>query len=130
MKITVFAAGSRGDIQPCVVLSRGLQQAGYRVRLAAPEDFAGFIQAHGVDHYPLRGDVRQIMAGDTGREFMETGGANPIKSILAVRKMIAPIVMTCKRWRLNDGKREFDLVELVRDEIARRSGPASRGRWA
>ncbi len=94
MKITVFAAGSRGDIQPCIVLSRGLQQAGYRVRLAAPEDFAGFIQAHGVDHYPLRGDVQQIMASDTGRKFMETGGANPIKSILAVRKMIAPIVMS------------------------------------
>jgi UDP:flavonoid glycosyltransferase YjiC (YdhE family) len=93
MKITVFAAGSRGDIQPCVALSRGLQQAGYAVRLAAPEDFAGFVQKHDVDFYPLRGDVQQIMAGDTGREFMETGGANPIKSIFAVRKMIAPVVM-------------------------------------
>ncbi len=92
MKITVFAAGSRGDIQPCVALSRGLQQAGYRVRLAAPEDFADFIRKHDVDFYPLRGDVQQIMAGDTGREFMETGGANPIKSIGAVRKMIAPVI--------------------------------------
>jgi UDP:flavonoid glycosyltransferase YjiC (YdhE family) len=93
MRITVFAAGSRGDIQPCVVLSRGLQQAGYRVRLAAPEDFAGFVQKYDVDFYPLRGDVRQIMASDTGRRFMETGGANPIKSIRAVRTMIAPVVM-------------------------------------
>ena len=94
MKITVFAAGSRGDIQPCVALSRGLQQAGYQVRLAAPEDFAGFIQEHGVDFYPLRGDVQQIMASDTGRKFMETGGANPFKSIGAVRKMIAPVIMS------------------------------------
>lgn len=94
MKITVFAAGSRGDIQPCVLLSRGLQQAGYRVRLAAPEDFAAFVQEHDVDFYPLRGDVQQIMASDTGREFMETGGANPLKSIRAVRKMIAPVVMS------------------------------------
>ena len=38
VKITVFAAGSRGDIQPCVVLSRGLQQVGYDVCLAAPKD--------------------------------------------------------------------------------------------
>jgi len=94
INITVFAAGSRGDIQPCVSLSKGLQQAGYRVRLAAPEDFADFVQSHDVDFYPLRGDVQQIMAGDTGREFMETGGGNPIKSIFAVRKMIAPVVMT------------------------------------
>ena len=93
MKITIFAAGSRGDIQPCVVLSRGLQRAGYDVCLAAPEDFAGFIREHGVDIYPLRGDVQQIMASDTGRQFMERGGANPIKSIRAVRTMIAPVVM-------------------------------------
>jgi sterol 3beta-glucosyltransferase len=92
MKITVFAAGSRGDIQPCVVLSRGLQQAGYRVSLAAPEDFAGFARQHRVDFYPLRGDVQQIMAGDTGRTFMESGGANPLKSIGAVRKMIRPVI--------------------------------------
>jgi len=93
MKITLFAAGSRGDIQPCVALSRGLQQAGYCVCLAAPQDFAGFVQEHAVDFYPLRGDVQQIMASDTGRKFMETGGANPIKSIGAVRKMIAPVIM-------------------------------------
>ena len=93
MKLTLFAAGSRGDIQPCVALGRRLQQAGYRVRLAAPEDFAGFVQEHGVDFYPLRGDVQQLMASDTGRAFMETGGANPLKSIRAIRKLIAPVVM-------------------------------------
>ncbi len=92
MKITVFAAGSRGDIQPCVVLCKGLQQAGYRVRLAAPEDFADFARESGVDFYPLRGDVRQIMASDTGQKFMEGGGVNPFKSIGAIRKMIAPVI--------------------------------------
>jgi sterol 3beta-glucosyltransferase len=93
LKITVFAAGSRGDIQPCVALSKGLQQAGYHVRLAVPENFAGFIQKHDLGLYPLRGDVQQIMASDTGRNFMETGGANPMKSILAIRKLIRPIVL-------------------------------------
>ena len=93
MKITVFAAGSRGDIQPCIALSQGLQKVGYRVRLAAPEDFADFVQQYAIDFYPLRGDVQQIMASETGREFMEKGGANPLKSILAVRKMISPVIM-------------------------------------
>ena len=92
MKITLFAAGSRGDIQPCVVLGQGLKQAGYRVRLAAPEDFADFVQAHGIPFYPLRGDVQQIMASDTGRKFMERGGANPLKSIRTVRQLIAPVI--------------------------------------
>lgn len=93
MKITIFAAGSRGDIQPCIVLGKGLQQAGYRVCLAAPQDFAGFVQEHGVDFRPLRGDVQQIMASDTGRTFMETGGANPLKSIRAMRKMLGPVAL-------------------------------------
>jgi UDP:flavonoid glycosyltransferase YjiC (YdhE family) len=94
MKITIFAAGSRGDIQPCANLGRGLQQAGYQVRLAAPENFASFVQEHGVDFYPLRGDVQQIMASDTGRKFMEKSGANPLQSIRTIRTLIAPVVMS------------------------------------
>lgn len=93
MKITIFAAGSQGDIQPCVALGKGLQQAGYQVTLAAPVDFADFILRHNVGFHPLRGDVQKIMASDTGRKFMQTGGANPIKSIRAVRTMIAPVIM-------------------------------------
>jgi UDP:flavonoid glycosyltransferase YjiC (YdhE family) len=93
MRLTIFAAGSRGDIQPCLVLGKALQRAGYQVRLAAPENFAGLVQAHGVEFYPLRGDVQQIMAGEAGRKFMQTGGANPIRSLRAMRSMLAPVVM-------------------------------------
>ncbi len=93
MRLTIFAAGSRGDIQPCIALGQGLQRAGHDVSLAAPADFEGFVESHGVGFTPLRGDVQRIMAGDTGREFMETGGGNPLKSIRAVRTMIAPVVM-------------------------------------
>jgi UDP:flavonoid glycosyltransferase YjiC (YdhE family) len=94
MRITVFAAGSRGDIQPCVALGRGLQQAGHAVHLAAPADFAGFVGEHGVGFRPLRGDVQAIMASETGRAFMEKGGGHPLASIRAVRRMIAPVVGT------------------------------------
>lgn len=97
MRIAILAAGSRGDIQPCAVLGKGLQLSGHRVRLAAPEDFTGFIEGQALEAFPLRGDAQQIMAGDTGREFMETGGANPIKSIRAVRKMIAPVISDMMR---------------------------------
>jgi UDP:flavonoid glycosyltransferase YjiC (YdhE family) len=92
MKLTIFAAGSRGDIQPCLALGKGLQAAGYAVRLAAPADFADFVGQHGLDFFPLRGDVQQIMASDTGREFMESGGGNPLKSIRAIRTLIAPVI--------------------------------------
>jgi sterol 3beta-glucosyltransferase len=93
MKITIFAAGSRGDIQPCVALGLGLQRSGYRVELAAPSDFADFVQKYDVPFAPLRGDVQQIMASDTGRRFMEEGSANPLASIRTIRRLLAPVVM-------------------------------------
>ena len=86
MRITIFAAGSRGDIQPCVVLGKGLQRAGFDVLMAAPQNFAAFIQDQGLCFHPLRGDVQQIMASDTGRRFMENGSKNivsPTSSIQA-----------------------------------------------
>lgn len=89
----MFAAGSRGDIQPCVVLCRGLQQAGHEVGLAAPEDFATFVAQHGVSFRPLRGDVQRIMESDTARTFMASGGANPLKSIRAIRTLLGPVVV-------------------------------------
>lgn len=93
MGITIFAAGSQGDIQPCLVLGRGLQQAGFDVLLAAPQNFADFVQRQGLRFHPIRGDVQQIMAGETGRTFMERSGANLIQSILAMRKMLGPVAV-------------------------------------
>lgn len=93
MRITIFAAGSRGDIQPCIILGRGSQRAGLSVLVAAPENFAGLVQGHGLSFHPLSGDVQQIMAGETGRSLMESGSANPIKSIRAMRKMLGPVAV-------------------------------------
>lgn len=93
MRITIFAAGSRGDIQPCIVLGSALQRAGFKVLLAAPENFTGFVKAHGLGFHPLRGDVQQIMASETGRGFMEKGSANPLQSIRAMRTMLGPVAV-------------------------------------
>ncbi len=92
-RITIFGAGSQGDIQPCIRLGKGLQGAGLQVLLAAPQNFAGSIQAEGLPFHPLHGDVQQIMASETGQEFMDRGDTNPIRSILAMRKMLGPIAI-------------------------------------
>ena len=93
MHITIFTAGSQGDVQPCIMLGRGLQRAGFDVLLAAPQNFADLVQRHHLCFHPLRGDVQQIMAGETGRRFMESAGSNPIRSMLAMRKMIGPVAI-------------------------------------
>jgi UDP:flavonoid glycosyltransferase YjiC (YdhE family) len=71
MRITIFTAGSQGDVQPCIMLGKGLQKAGFDVLLTAPQNFANLIQKNNLCFHPLRGDVQQIMSGETGRRCME-----------------------------------------------------------
>ncbi len=113
MRITIFAAGSRGDIQPCVVLGRALQQAGFDVLLAAPENFAAFIQEQGLCFHPLRGDVQQIMASETGRGFMEKGSANLLQSIRAMRTMLGPVALQMAEDALEACQEADALISLA-----------------
>lgn len=108
MRITIFAAGSRGDVQPCIMLGKALQKAGFDLLLAAPENFAAFAAENGLRFHALGGDVQQIMASETGRELMDTGGGNPIQSIRAMRKLLGPIAL----------KMATDLFEVCRDTDA------------
>ena len=93
MRITIFTAGSQGDVQPCIMLGKGLKKAGFQVLLAAPQNFASLAQKHNLCFHPLRGDVQQIMSSETGRKFMESAGSNPVRSMLAMRKMIGPVAI-------------------------------------
>ncbi len=91
MRVVIFGAGSQGDIQPCVRFGKGLRNDGYDVLVAAPQNFANLSAEYGLAFYPLRGDTQKIMVGETGRDFMERSGANPIRSIVAMRNMLRPI---------------------------------------
>lgn len=113
MRITIFGAGSQGDIQPCIRLGSRLQQAGVQVLLAAPQNFAGLAQGAGLPFHSLRGDVQQIMAGETGQKYMETGGGNPIRSILAMRKMLGPVALQMAEDALNASRQADALITLA-----------------
>lgn len=108
MKITIFAAGSRGDIQPCVMLGSALQEEGFDLLMAAPENFGQFIRQEHLPFHPLRGDIQQIMASETGRKFMEKGSANPLRTLRAMRTMLAPVAFQMAE----------DLFEACRDADA------------
>jgi len=93
MRITLLAAGSQGDVLPCLRLGKRLQQSGLQVLLTAPQNFAHWAQGKGLPFHPIRADVQQIMAGETGQRYMASGGANPLQSILAMRKMLRPVAL-------------------------------------
>lgn len=91
MRITLFAAGSQGDVLFCMRLVKRLRTSGFSVTLAAPENYASLAQNSGIRFFPLHGDVQQLMASDTGKEFMHTGSNNPLKNIALMRRMVAQV---------------------------------------
>lgn len=113
MRIAIFAAGSQGDIQPCLRLGNGLQQSGLEVLLAAPQNFAALSAGCGLPFHPLRGDVQEIMAGETGRRFMERSGASPIRSIATMRKMLGPVAIQMAEDALEASRSAEALITLA-----------------
>src|SRR5882724_3485498 len=72
MKITVFTFGTRGDIEPYLALAVGLQQAGHRVTLVAPQSCVAWIRSYGVGVYPLRSDHIEILERPEYRARQQT----------------------------------------------------------
>jgi sterol 3beta-glucosyltransferase len=61
MRITINTFGTRGDVQPYVALGLGLQNAGHTVRVVTHQIFEPFIEAYGLDFFPLHLDPRQVL---------------------------------------------------------------------
>lgn len=86
MHITFVAIGSRGDVQPCVALGRGLKQAGYQVRMATHSIFADLVRRCSLEFVPIAGDPRQALEAQSGQEWQESG-KNPVKFIRGIRNL-------------------------------------------
>lgn len=57
MKILMTTFGSRGDVQPMLALTLGLQKAGHSVLLAGPPEKAGWARQLNCPYIPLGADV-------------------------------------------------------------------------
>ena len=85
--ITLLTSGTRGDVLPYIALGKGLQNAGYNVRVAAPRGFANLIQDHHVPFAPFDGNPTDLMI-EQGDFTPFTLGTNPIRSIQATRSFL------------------------------------------
>jgi UDP:flavonoid glycosyltransferase YjiC (YdhE family) len=73
LKITLLGYGTRGDVQPAIVLGKGLAARGHAVRLAASNSFRGWIEGHGLEAFDGVVDVQALMASDIGRDWAMRG---------------------------------------------------------
>ncbi|MFO0554219.1 MAG: glycosyltransferase [Polyangiaceae bacterium] len=91
MKIGIATLGSRGDVQPFLALAVALARRGHTVRLATNEPFQGFVEAGGIEFYPLGGDIKHIV-GDRGRAALLAAEGRPLASLRALREHVGPLV--------------------------------------
>jgi UDP:flavonoid glycosyltransferase YjiC (YdhE family) len=52
MKFAVASCGTRGDVEPCAAVGVELLRRGHDVRMAAPPDMVGFLEAAGLSVVP------------------------------------------------------------------------------
>lgn len=88
MRITIFASGSRGDVQPMVALALGLQAAGHAVTVAAPRNFAGLVQQHGLSFHGFAVDVEDLMRSDLGRAWLGHSSHSPAREVWLVSRLV------------------------------------------
>lgn len=98
LNIVIQVVGSRGDVQPFLALGQELEKYGHRVRLATHDCFHEFVEASGLEFFPIGGDPTDLMA-----YMVKNPGLMPsMKSLKAgdiqkKRKMIADILVGC--WK-------------------------------
>jgi len=85
MLITILAAGSSGDTIPYIALGKELIKAGERVRFATFGNYEDLIKNHGLEFFPIQGDIRQAAASTIGQEAMQAD--NPLKLLLSFKKL-------------------------------------------
>lgn len=72
MRILVSTVGSRGDVQPFVALSLGLQAAGHEVTLSTAQRFAPLAAEHGLPFLPTTDALLDLMDHPVVRQGLET----------------------------------------------------------
>jgi UDP:flavonoid glycosyltransferase YjiC (YdhE family) len=78
MRFVLACWGSRGDVEPSLVVGRELARRGHEVRMAVPPDLVGFVEAAGVSAVPYGPEVEAILNEDFVRNLWSRFFRNPV----------------------------------------------------
>lgn len=87
--VMIFAAGSRGDVQPCLALGHALTQQGDTVRLLASTRYQHLGHSSAVDFRPLSADPAEIMESSQGQQLLASR-RNPAAFIRGLNRVLRP----------------------------------------
>src|SRR5579875_1097358 len=77
MRFVLASYGTRGDVEPCIAVSRELARRGHDVQVAVPPDLIGFAEAAGLAAVPYGPNSRVWQ--DKHREFLRCLSRSPWK---------------------------------------------------
>jgi UDP:flavonoid glycosyltransferase YjiC (YdhE family) len=92
-----MALGSRGDVQPYLSLGKGLKAAGHFVRLITHQNFERLVTSHGLEFYPVKGDVQAVLESPEMLKLLEQG------NFLAINAHTAKLVRSAAIDWAQDG---------------------------
>jgi vancomycin aglycone glucosyltransferase len=84
VRVLIAAMGSRGDVQPMLALAMALRARGHEVLVSAPPDFAAWAGELGLQFQASGRNVQEVLT-----EHAEAMGANPLRILRALRKIVA-----------------------------------------
>lgn len=89
MKIGLCSIGSRGDIQPFLVLGEYLGQQGHEVKVVSAEMYADLAANYGVDYVAFEGNYKAIIDDEAMKKEI---GRNPFTIGKQLREKVYPII--------------------------------------
>ena len=89
MKIAICTLGSRGDIQPFLVLGQYLKQNGHEVIVSSAEMYQHLASTYDVAYQSFNGDYAALIDDDTLKKEI---GKNPFAIGKALKKKVYPII--------------------------------------
>jgi len=107
LNIGIFTYGTRGDVQPYIALALGLMDKGHQVAIAAPENFAAFVEGFGITFHPLYGNAEEGMNSAEGQSVLRS--ENTIKLMKYFFKVLFDIKVPLRKSYLEG----FDKVDFI-----------------
>jgi sterol 3beta-glucosyltransferase len=89
MKIAILTMGTRGDVQPYVVLGQALQARGHQVTMATAKNFETLVKSYGIGFVPVEADFQAVLESEEGKKMMK---ANPFAIRRNLNTWIYPLI--------------------------------------
>ena len=99
LSVVMLVVGTRGDVQPFVVIGSRLAKKNHRVRLATHAEFRPMVETAGLEFYPLAGDPHELVEYmiRTGGRLVPTRLDHIVEDVPRKRAVVGEIVEST--WR-------------------------------